>query len=436
MSKSTPTRLQPPRGTHDLIGEEQRRHRFVIETAREIAGRYGFEEWATPIFENTEVFARTLGETSDVVTKEMYTFPDRGGESLTLRPEGTAGVCRALVSNGLTQTLPQRVFYAGPMFRYERPQKGRFRQFHQIGVELFGPSPLTFPDGRLPSGVIADAEIIACGHDMLHHLGIGADVTLEINTLGDAVSREAHRAALVAYLRDFVSDLSDESRVRLEKNPLRILDSKDPRDQEIVARAPKITAHLSGEAQKFYDGVKKYLDVFGVPFKENPRIVRGLDYYSHTAFEFVTTRLGAQGTVMAGGRYEGLVREMGGPQVSGVGFAAGIERLAMLLAQAPAATAPAMVIAMGAGEIEEAGLKLLQALRRAGVAAEFSYHASLKRGLERADKIGALAAVLIGEDEVKNNTVIVRDLRRREQTAHGTLEDVIVQVRNLLAGGA
>ncbi len=426
-------RLQPPRGTHDLIGEEQRRHRFVIETAREIAGRYGFEEWATPIFENTEVFARTLGETSDVVTKEMYTFPDRGGESLTLRPEGTAGVCRALVSNGLTQTLPQRVFYAGPMFRYERPQKGRFRQFHQIGVELFGPSPLTFPDGRLPSGVIADAEIIACGHDMLHHLGIGADVTLEINTLGDTVSREAHRAALVAYLRDFVSDLSDESRVRLEKNPLRILDSKDPRDQEIVAHAPKITAHLSGEAQKFYDGVKKYLDVFGVPFKENPRIVRGLDYYSHTAFEFVTTRLGAQGTVMAGGRYEGLVREMGGPQVSGVGFAAGIERLAMLLAQAPAATAPAMVIAMGAGEVEEAGLKLLQALRRAGVAAEFSYHPSLKRGLERADKIGALAAVLIGEDEVKNNTVIVRDLARREQNAYRTIEDVILAVKKTFA---
>ncbi len=426
-------RLQPPRGTHDLIGEEQRRHRFVTETARRIAETYGFAEWSTPIFEDTAVFARTLGETSDVVTKEMYTFADRGGDSLTLRPEGTAGVCRALVSNGLTQSLPQRVFYAGPMFRYERPQKGRFRQFHQIGVELLGPSPLTFPDGRLPSGVIADTEIIACGHDILHHLGIDADVTLEINTLGDAASREKHRAALVAYLRDFVSDLSDDSRLRLEKNPLRILDSKDPRDQAIIAGAPKITAHLSDEAQKFYDGVKKYLYIFDVPFKENPRIVRGLDYYSHTAFEFITTRLGAQGTVMAGGRYEGLVGEMGGPQVSGVGFAAGIERLAMLLARAPEAIAPAMVISLGAGEIEETGLKMLQALRRAGVAAEFSYHAALKRGLERADKIGSLVAVLIGEDEVKNHSVIVRDLTRREQNAYTAIEDVIAAVKKIFA---
>ncbi len=206
MSKSAATRLQPPRGTHDLIGDEQRRHRFVTDTARAIAGRYGFEEWATPIFEDTAVFARTLGETSDVVTKEMYTFADRGGDSLTLRPEGTAGVCRALVSNGLTQTLPQRVFYAGPMFRYERPQKGRFRQFHQIGVELLG-----------PHNPVADAEVIACGHHILRALGIAEGVRLEINTLGDDESRARYREALVAYFGKFVGDLSAESQMRLEK---------------------------------------------------------------------------------------------------------------------------------------------------------------------------------------------------------------------------
>ncbi len=284
--------LQPIRGTRDLIGEDQLRHQHVIDTARRIAALYGFEEWSTPLFEDTRVFTRTLGETSDVVTKEMYTFTDRGGELLTLRPEATAGICRALVSNGLTQTLPQKVFYTGPMFRYERPQKGRYRQFHQIDIELIGsPEPL------------ADAEVIACGWDVLSGLGVAADTTLEVNTLGDRASRDAYRSALVSYFQPHKHNLSEDSLNRLERNPLRILDSKDERDKRILADAPTIVPYLTEQAAKFYADLKRHLDRFGVPYRENPRIVRGLDYYGHTAFEFVTTRLGAQGTVLGGGRY-------------------------------------------------------------------------------------------------------------------------------------
>ena len=424
-------RLQPPRGTHDLIGEEQRRHRFVTDTAREIAARYGFEEWATPIFEDTAVFARTLGETSDVVTKEMYSFADRGGDSLTLRPEGTAGVCRALVSNGLTQTLPQRVFYAGPMFRYERPQKGRFRQFHQIGVEFLG---ATHP--------FADAEVIACGYDILRALGIVDDVRLEINTLGDNESRARYREALVTYLRRFASDLSLESQTRLEKNPLRILDSKDAKDRAIIADAPRIGDYLTLHARGYYETLQTFLCDFAVPFVENPQIVRGLDYYSYTAFEFITTRLGAQGTVMAGGRYQGLIAEMGGPEVGGVGFAAGIERLAMLLAAAPPAPRPVLVHALPMGYQDEgarAAIPILKALHDAGIAAEYSYYVSLKRALGRASEAGVPVAVIVGgapDPDGEGGGTVVRDLRRREQTTHDEIEDVVTQVKKLLAGGA
>lgn len=319
--------LQPIRGTRDILGEDQRRHTHVVSCARATAATYGFDEWATPIFEDTRVFARTLGDTSDVVTKEMYTFADRGGDSLTLRPENTAGICRALVTNGLTQALPQKVFYAGPMFRYERPQKGRYRQFTQIGAELIGPAE-----------PLADAEIIALGWDILTRLGLAADVLLELNTLGDAASRDAYRAALVAHFMAHRDALSQDSRDRLDKNPLRILDSKDEADRALVSAAPTIEAYLTDNAASFYAGVKSCLQNLGVPFRENPRIVRGLDYYSHTAFEFVTTRLGAQGTVMAGGRYDGLVAEMGGPPTPAVGWAAGVERLAMLLTRFPRGT--------------------------------------------------------------------------------------------------
>ncbi len=397
--------LQPVRGTRDLIGEEQRRHRQVIDTARRIAATYGFDEWVTPIFEDTRVFARTLGETSDVVTKEMYSFTDRGGEAITLRPEGTAGVCRALVSNGLTQTLPQKVFYAGPMFRYERPQKGRYRQFHQIGVELIGPAE-----------PLADAEVIACGWDILGALGVAADTVLELNTLGDKASRAAWREALVTHFTAHKDRLSADSLARLERNPMRILDSKDERDRPLVAEAPTIGAFLTGEAAGFYADLKRHLDRLGVPYRENPRIVRGLDYYGHTAFEFVTTRLGAQGTVMAGGRYDGLVAEMGGPPTPAVGWAAGIERLSMLLAAPPEPAAPVAVIPVGEAA-EAAALDILQALRRAGIRAEMAYRGNLRRRMERANRIGARAAVLIGEDDLAAGVAQVKDLATGAQHA-------------------
>ena len=413
------TTFQPPRGTRDLIGEEQRRHVHVIATSRRVATTYGFDEWATPIFEDTRIFARSLGDTSDVVTKEMYTFEDRGGDSVTLRPENTAGVCRALVSNGLAQSLPQRVFYAGPMFRYERPQKGRFRQFHQVGAELLGPAE-----------PLADAEIIALGRDVLEALGVAAACRLELNTLGDGESRAAWRGALIAYLRDHRERLSAESVERLERNPLRVLDSKDAADKAVVAGAPMIGGFLTPEAARFWDGLREGLARLGVPFTENPRIVRGLDYYNHTAFEFVTDQLGAQGTVLGGGRYDGLVEQMGGPAVPGVGWAAGVERLAMLLVEPP--PRPSTVVVVPVSEAEETvALGALQALRRAGIRAEMGYKGNLRRRMERANRIGASAAVIIGGAEAERGVAQVRDLATGEQA-----EVALADLPRRLGGGS
>jgi histidyl-tRNA synthetase len=410
------TVLQPVRGTRDLIGEEQLRHQHVIQTARLVAGTYGFEEWATPIFENTAVFASTLGGTSDVVTKEMYTFEDRGGDSLTLRPEGTAGVCRALVSNGLTQSLPQKVFYAGPMFRYERPQKGRLRQFHQIGMELIGPAE-----------PLADAEVIACGRHILEALGVAKHTVLEVNTLGDFESRRAYRDALVGYFDDHKGSLSTDSLGRLERNPLRILDSKDERDRAIVACAPTIAKFLTASAAEFYDSLRRHLDWFGVPYRENPRIVRGLDYYTHTAFEFVTDALGAQDTVLGGGRYDKLVAEMGGPPTPGVGWAAGVERVAMLLDGVPAVPAAVAVVPVDEAA-EPVAIGLLQEFRRAGIRAEMAYRGNLRRRLERANRIGARAAVILGPDDIAAGTAQVKDFATGDQQAV-SLDKLIERLR-------
>lgn len=415
------TPLQPARGTHDLIGAEHRRHQFVIDTARRIASLYGFEEWATPIFEDTRVFARSLGETSDVVSKEMYSFEDRGGESITLRPENTAGVCRALVTNGLTQSnLPRKVFYAGPMFRYERPQKGRYRQFHQIGLEVLGAAE-----------PLADAEVIACGWHIQQALGIDEGTVLEINTLGDAASRDAYRAALVAYFTVHQAALSAESRARLERNPLRIVDSKDPADRALVAGAPTIHDHLTAEAAGFYAAVKSHLAAFDVPFRENPRIVRGLDYYSHTAFEFVTERLGAQGTVMAGGRYNGLVEEMGGPATPSVGWAAGVERLSLLLEAAdltPPAPRPVAVIPASEA-VAAAAIEVLQSLRERGVVAEIAYKGNSRRRMERANRINAGAAVILGEEDLARQQAVVRNLDKGTQETV-PFEDLVQALAN------
>ncbi len=390
--------LQPVRGTRDILPDEMRRHRGVVETARALAERYGYLEMATPVFEFTEVFRRTLGETSDIVTQEMYTFAMGEGEDITLRPEATAGIMRALLSGGLAQQLPLKFFYAGPMFRHERPQKGRQRQFHQIGVELLGVAQ--------PLG---DVEIIATGAEILDRLGILKSTSLELNTLGDPASRAAYRAALVDYFRSVIDDLSPDSRKRLDRNPLRILDSKDRGDQRLVVDAPSFSDYLNQESQDFFAQVQQGLDLLGISYELSPRLVRGLDYYSHTTFEFVTKDLGAQGTVMAGGRYDGLVEIMGGPPTPGVGWAAGVERMAMLLAEEPAKPRPFVLVPLGA-EAEARAMVLARDLRHAGFTVELGFSGNLKKRMQRANKMVARAAIFLGDEEIQQRAVTLRDL--------------------------
>jgi histidyl-tRNA synthetase len=411
--------LQPVRGTQDLLPAQMRRHRVVSETARSVAERYGFEEMATPIFEFTEVFERPIGETTDIVSKEMYSFADRGGENITLRPENTAGVVRAVLSNALTQSTPLKFFYSGPMFRYERPQKGRFRQFHQIGIELIG---VAQPQ--------ADIEVIACGARILAELGILERTELELNTLGDTASRHAYRTALVAYYDAHLADLSEDSRRRLERNPLRILDSKDEGDIRVNQGAPPYSDYLNQASQDFFAAVRRGLDAIGIAYRISPKLVRGLDYYCHTAFEFVTRDLGAQGTVMGGGRYDGLVGVMGGPETPGVGWAAGIERLAMLVAEPAGLARPIAIVPVGDGA-ELPSLRLAETLRCAGFVIDQGYSGNVGRRLKRANKIAARAAILLGEDELKNDAATVRDLDSGEQVTVplGSLEDHLARFR-------
>src|SRR6516164_9021527 len=396
--------LQPVRGTQDILPEVARRHRRVVESARAAAELYGFAEIATPIFEFTEVFARPIGEHTDIVAKEMYTFNDRGGAEVTLRPENTAGVVRALISNGLAQSVPLKFFYSGPMFRYERPQKGRYRQFHQIGVELIG---VAQPQ--------ADIEVIALGSRILDALGVGERVVLELNTLGDPESRAGYREALVHYFSARVSELSEDSCQRLERNPLRIFDSKEEIDQRVARYAPAFADYLNAESRRFFDRVRAGLDRLGINYRLNPHLVRGLDYYTHTAFEFVTTDLGAQGTVMGGGRYDGLVELMGGPALPGVGWAAGIERLAMLITEPPAPRRPVAVVPIGEAA-EGAALTLTEVLRNNGCPVDLGYSGNVARRMRRANHVNARVAVLIGEDEIVRNVVALRDLDSGEQS--------------------
>ncbi|TVQ36569.1 MAG: histidine--tRNA ligase [Geminicoccaceae bacterium] len=395
--------LRPPRGTHDLYGDDALRHRHVVETARRVVGCYGYGEMATPIFEFTGVFARSLGETSDVVSKEMYTFTDRGGEEVTLRPENTASVMRAILTGGLLQSVPLRFFYAGPMFRYERPQKGRLRQFHQIGVELVGAAE--------PFG---DVEVIACGQQILEELGIAPLVRLDINSLGNPLSRARYRDQLTAYLARYRAELSEDSQRRLERNPLRILDSKDEGDRRIVQDAPHLAGAYDDESRYFFAAVQDGLARLGIAFTVNPSLVRGLDYYTHTAFEFTTDALGAQGAVIAGGRYDGLMEQLGGPATPGVGWAAGIERMALLLAETPAAPAPVALVPIGEAAEAEA-LVLAAELRRAHVPCDLAFKGKTGQRMKRADRIGARFAVVFGEDELQAGTVQLKDLQTGDQ---------------------
>ncbi len=408
--------LQPVRGTHDLLPDDIRRYRRVVERARLLAERYGYLEMATPLFEFTEVFRRTLGATSDIVNKEMYTFTDRGGEEITLRPEFTASVARAFISGGLRQQTPLKFFSSGPVFRYERPQKGRQRQFHQINVEIIG-----------VAGPQADIEIIELAAHILDELGVGPACTLELNTLGDGDSRAAYRTLLVDYFQAHRDDLSEDSKLRLERNPLRILDSKDAGDRRLIVGAPRVRDSLTAAAADFFASVREGLDALGIAYTINERLVRGLDYYTHTAFEFTTESLGAQGTVIGGGRYDGLIEIMGGPATPGIGFAGGIERLIMLCGDPPAGPRPVAVVPVGAAA-QTPALRLAHQLRRAGFAVDLGFSGNLSKRMNRANKLNASCALLLGDDELARDVATLRDLDSGEQR-----EVALVSIASALA---
>ena len=417
LKRAEMTPVQPIRGTQSLLHEDADRLAAVVAAFDRVRRLYGFKRIEVPTIEPTQVFARTIGETTDVVSKEMYTFEDRGGESVTLRPEFTAGICRAYLSEGWQRFSPLKVAAFGSAFRYERPQKGRFREFHQLDAEIIGAGE--------PQ---ADVELLSFGHQLLCELGIADGVTLELNTLGDPQTREAWRTSLIDYFEEHRSALSQESQERLRRNPLRILDSKDPADQAICVNAPSIDECLTVSAADFFGTVTAGLDAAGVPWTRNARLVRGLDYYRHTAFEFVTDRLGAQGTVLAGGRYDGLIEALGGPHTPAVGWAAGIERLAMMIG-APEAERPTAVVVPLGERAAEASQRLLADLRRAGIQADMAYRGNMKKRLSRANDAGAAYALIIGDDELDRREAQLKDLGTGEQRTIA-LDEVMEALRS------
>jgi histidyl-tRNA synthetase len=397
--------IQAIRGMNDILPERSALWQHLEQTVGEVLAAYGYQEIRLPIVEKTELFQRSIGEVTDIVEKEMYTFEDRNGDSLTLRPEGTAGCVRAGIENGLLYNQIQRLWYAGPMFRHERPQKGRYRQFHQVGVEAFG---MAGPD--------VDAELIFMTARIWRRLGLH-DVHLQINSLGTAPARAAYRERLVEYLTERQDRLDEDSRRRLQTNPLRILDSKNPEMQDIVAGAPQLLEYLDEESRAHFEELLALLDAVGIPFQVNPRLVRGLDYYCRTVFEWVTDRLGAQGTVCAGGRYDGLVEQLGGRPTPAAGFAMGLERLVAMIEElgvAPAERRPhAYLVAVGA-EAEHHGAILAERVREARPGLRLLVNCgggSFKSQLKRADRSGAAYALILGESEVAAQQIAIKPLR-------------------------
>ncbi|MDG6778445.1 histidine--tRNA ligase [Thiomicrorhabdus sp. zzn3] len=395
------------RGINDLYGTEVEAFDYLLEQAQETLKQYGYQSIRLPIVEKTELFARSIGEVTDIVEKEMYTFDDRNGDSLTLRPEGTAGCVRAVIQNGLIHNQIQKLYYSGPMFRYERPQKGRYRQFHQFGVEVFGLSEADI-----------DAELIALTARLWEKLGL-ENLELQLNSLGSQEARAAYRETLVEYLNQHKSELDEDSLRRLESNPLRILDSKNPDMKSVVEGAPKLIDHLDEVSLAHFEDLKRYLDDLGIDYVVNPNLVRGLDYYNRTVFEWVTDELGAQGTVCAGGRYDGLVEQIGGKPTPAVGFAMGIERLTALLVDkqlVPAHAVPDIYVVLAGKEAERPGLIIAEKIRDDLPHLNVQMNCgggSFKSQFKKADKSGARYAVVLGDQEVEEQVVALKPLREQ-----------------------
>ena len=397
------SKIQSVRGTKDIYSSTMRNYNFIINEARFVSELFGYEEASFPVFERAEVFSRPLGVSSDVVSKETYTFEDRGAENITLRPEGTAGVMRSILSEGKINDLPLRLFYSGPMFRYERPQKGRLRQFVQIGIESIG-----------NYGPLEDAEVIACGASLLQRLGFQQDCVLNINSLGDEESRALYRKSLVDYFSKNLDKLSPLSQSRLSMNPLRILDSKEPQDQEVIYKAPLFSSYLNKLSIDHFEKVKSFLNTSGIEYSHNEKLVRGLDYYSHTTFEFVTTKLGSQGTVLGGGRYDGLSEMLGGPSIPAVGFAAGVDRLVMLSSNLDETSGIISIL-----PVEEENFtycyNLLNIFRENDIKCEIFKGGNLSKNLKKISKKNRKLIIIVGDDEIQKKQVILKDLSSGEQ---------------------
>ena len=423
-------KIQAIRGMNDILPEQSPVWQYVEDTVRKVLSQYGYQEIRMPVVEQTELFKRSIGEVTDIVEKEMYTFDDRNGDSLTLRPEGTAGCVRAAEQHGLLFNQTRRLWYTGPMFRHERPQKGRYRQFHQIGVECFG---MAGPD--------IDAELLILTARLWQALGLAEHTRLEINSIGTAEARRSFRSALVEYLSDFVDELDDDSKRRLESNPLRILDSKNARTQEILQQAPALDDYLDDESRDHFHTLRSLLEAAGVQYTVNPRLVRGLDYYGKTVFEWITDSLGAQGTVCAGGRYDGLVEQLGGKPTVAVGFAMGLERLILLLEtlelipESVNGDADVYVTAMGESTMATA-FSVAESLRSALPGRVVISHCgggSFKSQMKKADKSGARYAVILGENEVASGTVGLKPLRSNEDQRDIGMTELASVLKGMLA---
>lgn len=410
-----------PKGTKDMLPEQAYKWHYIEKAFDDICRRYGFEEIRTPVFEHTELFQRGVGDTTDIVQKEMYTFKDYGNRSITLKPEGTSPVVRAFTEHKLYAGVqPNKFYYSIPCFRYEKPQSGRLREFHQFGVETFGSTDM-----------MADAEVISHGYDFLHAMGI-TDIELRINSVGCPHCRKKHREALREFLKPKYDELCDTCKDRYERNPLRIIDCKSPICQELVAGAPMMLDYLCDDCKDAFEQLKANLDAMGIEYVVDPGIVRGLDYYTKTAFEFVTTKIGAQGTVCGGGRYDGLVEEVGGPSTPGVGYGLGKERLLLTMeacgVEIPKPEGTEVFIAVMGEEAKAAGLKLMRQLRNAGVAVQMDIMGrNVKNQFKYANRINAKKTVVIGADELANNSFAIKDMATSEQV-NVPMEDIVAEL--------